>query len=137
MSLAPHFGFFELIVVAVIALIVVGPKDLPKLLRSVGRLVGQARRMASDFTAAFNQMARESEIEEMRAEIDAIRRQNVLADAKSALSEAKGEIDTALRPISDAVRPVEEALNEEAAQLRDAGRSPAKKSGAPVEEPYL
>lgn len=129
MSLAPQFGFFELIVVAVIALIVVGPKDLPKLLRSAGRLVGQAKRMASDFTAAFNQMARESEIEEMRAEIDAIRRQNVL-------SEAKGEIDAALRPIGDAVRPVEEAVNEEAAQLRDAGRAPAK-NAAPAEEPYL
>lgn len=106
MNLLPGIGFFEIVVVAVIALVVVGPKDLPRLMRLAGRLVGQAKRMASEFSAAFNQMARESEMEEMRKEIDAVKRNNVLAETK--------------RSIEDAVRPVEKAVREETAQIREA-----------------
>ena len=58
MSLLPQFGFFELVVVAIIALVVVGPRDLPKLMRMAGRMAGQARKMAGEFRAAFDQMAR-------------------------------------------------------------------------------
>ncbi|MEX0645393.1 MAG: Sec-independent protein translocase protein TatB, partial [Parvularculaceae bacterium] len=66
MNLVPQFGFFELVVVAVIALVVIGPRDLPKMMRIAGKAFAQARRMAGEFTAAFHQMAREAEMEEMR-----------------------------------------------------------------------
>ncbi|MCB2097488.1 MAG: Sec-independent protein translocase protein TatB [Parvularculaceae bacterium] len=104
MNLMPQIGFFEIVLVAVIALIVVGPKDLPRLMRLAGRVVAQARRMAGEFTAAFNQMARETEMEEMRREIEALKRDNVFADAK--------------RSIEDATKPVEDAVREEAAGIR-------------------
>lgn len=55
----------ELLVVAVIALIVIGPKDLPKAMRVVGHWVGRARGMARHFRSGFETMMREAELEEM------------------------------------------------------------------------
>ncbi len=66
----------EIIIVAAIALIVVGPKDLPKLLRQLGRFVGKMRAMADDFKASFEDMARQSELDELRKEVEAMRTQN-------------------------------------------------------------
>ncbi|MEK7265549.1 MAG: Sec-independent protein translocase protein TatB [Pseudomonadota bacterium] len=107
MNLLPGIGFFEIVVVAVVALIVVGPKDLPRLMRLAGRAVAQAKRMASEFTSAFNQMAREGEMEEMRKEIDALKRNNVISETR--------------RSIEDAVRPVEKSVRSEVADINRAG----------------
>ena len=96
MSLLPQFGFVELMVVAIVALIVVGPKDLPKLMRSCGQMIAKARHMAGEFTNAFDEMARETEMEELRAEMDAMRFDHVA-------EEVKGEVEEAFRPITDEV----------------------------------
>ena len=113
MSLVPQFGFFELMVVAVIALVVVGPKDLPKLMRAAGRMVAQARRMAGEFMSAFDQMARETEMEEMRKEIEALKKDNVFSEAK--------------RSLDDAMAPVEKSVREEAGEVRDAVNAPVSR----------
>ena len=55
----------ELAVVAILALIFIGPKDLPKVMRSVGYWVGRMRGMARHFTAGIENMMREAELEEM------------------------------------------------------------------------
>jgi sec-independent protein translocase protein TatB len=55
----------ELILVAVLALIFIGPKDLPHALRTVGRWVGQVRGMARHFQSGIDAMIREAELEEM------------------------------------------------------------------------
>jgi sec-independent protein translocase protein TatB len=55
----------ELLVIALVALVVIGPRDLPRVMRVVGRWVGQARGMARQFRSGFDTMIRESEIEEM------------------------------------------------------------------------
>ena len=55
----------ELAVVAILALIFIGPKDLPKLMRTVGYWVGQIRGMARHFTSGIEAMVREAELEEM------------------------------------------------------------------------
>lgn len=55
----------EFLVVALVALLVVGPKDLPKLLRTIGGWVGRARGMARHFRSGIDTMIRESELEEM------------------------------------------------------------------------
>lgn len=108
MSLVPQFGFFELMLIAVVALIVVGPKDLPKLMRSAGRMVAKAREMAGEFAAAFDQMAREAEMEELRKEIDDLKKNNPVADAKRALDETTAPIDRELRKEA---RELNEAVN--------------------------
>jgi sec-independent protein translocase protein TatB len=55
----------ELLVVALVALVVIGPKDLPKVMRTVGHWVGRARDMARHFRSGIDTMIRESELEEM------------------------------------------------------------------------
>jgi sec-independent protein translocase protein TatB len=55
----------EFMLFALVALIVIGPKDLPKAMRVVGRFVGKARGMASQFRSGFDAMVREAELEEM------------------------------------------------------------------------
>lgn len=97
MSLVPQVGFFELLVIAIIALVVVGPRDLPKLMRTAGKYAGKARRMAAEFSNAFQQMAREAEMEDMRREIEALKKSSGIDEAKRALQDAADPVNAALR----------------------------------------
>src|SRR5688572_33347415 len=58
-------GYSELLLIAVVALIVIGPKDLPNVMRAVGKWVGKARGMARHFRSGVDTMMREAELEEM------------------------------------------------------------------------
>ncbi len=69
----PEIGATELMVIAAVALIVVGPKDLPMLLRKLGSFVARLRGMASEFRTSFDDMARQSELEDLRKEVAAMR----------------------------------------------------------------
>jgi sec-independent protein translocase protein TatB len=71
------FSWSHILIVLIVALVVVGPKDLPRLMRILGQWAGKARRMAEQFRASFDEMARQSELEELRAEIDALRKERV------------------------------------------------------------
>ena len=62
-------GFSEMLVVGVVALIVVGPKDLPKMFRAVGEFTGKARRMAREFQSAMNQAADESGMSDVQRDL--------------------------------------------------------------------
>lgn len=55
----------ELLLVVLVALLVIGPKDLPKVLRVVGKWVGKARGVAAQFRSGFDEMVRQSELEEL------------------------------------------------------------------------
>ena len=70
----PEVGAAELIVIAAVALIVVGPKDLPVLMRKIGGFMTRMRGLAAEFRASFDEMARQSELDELRKEVDALRR---------------------------------------------------------------
>jgi sec-independent protein translocase protein TatB len=73
----------ELLIVAVVALVVIGPKDLPRVMRTVGHWVGRARGMARHFRSGLDTMIREAELEEMEkkwnAENERIMREHPLA----------------------------------------------------------
>lgn len=72
----------ELLVVALVALICIPPKDLPHAMRTLGRIVGKARGMARQFRSHFDEMVREAELEEMekkwRAENERIMREHAV-----------------------------------------------------------
>ena len=72
-GLGPGIGGLEILVIGLLALIVVGPKDLPLLMRKVGRVMGKARAMANEFRSSFDEMARQSELDELRKEVEALR----------------------------------------------------------------
>src|SRR6266545_4300723 len=70
----PEGRALEFLLAAVIALVVVGPKDLPILMRKLGQFIGRMRAMAAEFRASFDEMARQSELDELRKEVEAMRR---------------------------------------------------------------
>lgn len=93
----PDIGGVELIVVAIVALLVVKPKDLPVMMRKIGEFMGKARRMASDFRASFEDMARQSELDDLRRQVEEMR--SKAADPmglNSALQETGAEISSSL-----------------------------------------
>jgi sec-independent protein translocase protein TatB len=59
-------GWSELLVIGVVAIIVVGPKELPRLMRTFGHYLGKVRHMAADFQRQFEEAVRDSEIDEVR-----------------------------------------------------------------------
>ncbi len=77
-------GWSELLLLGVIALLVVGPKELPAMMRAVGRYVGILKRHADEFRSHFSDVMQESEIQELKKEL-----QEVREDAQSALEKAQ------------------------------------------------
>jgi sec-independent protein translocase protein TatB len=63
----------ELLIIAVVAIVVVGPKDLPRLMRTFGHYAGKMRRAAADFQRQFNEAMREAEVDEVRKAIESVR----------------------------------------------------------------
>lgn len=104
----PEVGAVEILVIAAIALIVVGPKDLPVLMRKVGAFLARMRGMAAEFRASFDDLARQAELDELRREVEAMRdAQTHVAQAASrtlGLDDAAREIDAGL---SDRLHPPE------------------------------
>src|ERR1700760_1026382 len=70
----PEGRLFEFLIAATVALIVVGPKALPILLRKFGQFMARVRSMAAEFRASFDEMARQSELDELRKEVEAMRK---------------------------------------------------------------
>jgi sec-independent protein translocase protein TatB len=65
-------GWGELIVIGVVALVAIGPKELPTVLRTVGQWMGKVRRMASEFQGQFQEAMREAEFAELKKQVDAV-----------------------------------------------------------------
>jgi sec-independent protein translocase protein TatB len=76
-------GWSELLVIAVVAIVVVGPKDLPKLMRTFGHYAGKLRRAAADFQRQFEDAMRESEVDEVRKAIESVRDHTPSLDLKA------------------------------------------------------
>ena len=77
----PEGRILDFIIVGAVALIVVGPKDLPILMRKVGQFLAKMRAMAAEFRASFDELARQSELDELRREVEALRSGRPLENA--------------------------------------------------------
>ena len=99
-------GWSELLVIGVVALIAIGPKELPGVLRSMGQWMGKVRRMANDFQDQFREAMREAEVADLKRQFD-----EASASATSAFT----------NPLETAQKEVEEAF---------ASADPAKITGA-------
>ena len=71
------FAWSELALIAVVALVVIGPKDLPRAMRILGMWVRKARSVAHEFQSSVEQMMREAELEDVRQQVDKATRFNV------------------------------------------------------------
>jgi sec-independent protein translocase protein TatB len=63
-------GWSELVVIGVVALIVIGPKELPSVLRNIGQVMSKLRSMASEFQGQFQEALREAELDELRKQAE-------------------------------------------------------------------
>jgi sec-independent protein translocase protein TatB len=77
-------GWQELFLIGVVALVVVGPKDLPKVLRSAARVMNKARAMSREFQAGLAEMAREVELDEIRRNVERAGRFDLGEELRSA-----------------------------------------------------
>jgi len=98
-GLGPGIGGLEILVIGLVALMVVGPKDLPVLLRKVGKFMAKARAMANDFRSSFDEMARQSELDELRKEVEALRTNQMVplgAEAEAAFRDIRTDLNKPL-----------------------------------------
>jgi sec-independent protein translocase protein TatB len=89
-------GWSELLVIGVIALVVIGPKDLPKVLKSVGFWVRKARTVSREFQSSIEQMVREAELEDVKKEIQ-----------KATSVDLKEEFEKSIDPTGDVKKAME------------------------------
>ena len=93
------FSWSELALIGVVALVVIGPKDLPRVMRTVGLWVGKARAIAREFQSSLDQMIRESELEEMRKSVERASTVNLAHEIERTIDPA-GELQKTLEPPS-------------------------------------
>ena len=94
----------KLLILGLVALIVVGPKDLPVLLRTIGKYVGMIRRQAAEFRSQFDEAMRESELQTLKDELASMKR-DVKATVDSASRSLDAEVSSVNRHIDDHMRP--------------------------------
>ncbi|WP_300530006.1 Sec-independent protein translocase protein TatB [Maricaulis sp.] len=129
--MSPGIGMPEMLVVLVLALVVVGPQQLPVLMRRVGRMVGQARAMAREFQHSFEEIGRETELSELRKEIEALKKANPIEEIRGELDQVALEAqDEKIRQLKmSKADPFEQKLMARKAQ---GGQKPAAVTPAPA-----
>jgi sec-independent protein translocase protein TatB len=106
----------KLIVIGIVALIAIPSKDLPRVLRTLGQYAGRMRRMASEFQGQFMDAMRESELDDLRKEVDA---------AKAAISDSV-KLEGAFDPMAEARKQVMSAIEGDAPAHRPETRADSK-----------
>ena len=134
------FSWPHIIILLVVALVVVGPKDLPRLMNMAGKWAGKARAMASEFRKSFDEMARQAELDELRKEIEELKKKNPVAEMQAELDAAQADIsrsvDTAVdgagQTPADSTAPVEGAIEPRSGEfeITDSGTQAAPESPA-------
>lgn len=81
----------KLLLLGIVALIVIGPKDLPVLLRTIGKYVGIVKRQAAEFRAQFEEAVRESELDQLKKDVESMG-----AEAEASMREAERTVTTEL-----------------------------------------
>lgn len=90
------FSWQHLSIMLVVALVVVGPKDLPRLMNMAGKWAAKARGMASEFRRSFDEMARESELAELRKEIEDLKNNNPVTEVANSLTGVQADVGNPL-----------------------------------------
>ena len=97
-------GWSELVVIAVVALIAIGPKELPGVLRMVGQWMGKARKMAAEFQGQFQEAMREAEMADLKKSFDEVREAATGFTGGNLMTSLEKDVGNALR-IDDLDKP--------------------------------
>ncbi|MFN4089768.1 MAG: Sec-independent protein translocase protein TatB [Alphaproteobacteria bacterium] len=106
-------GWSELAIIAVVALIVIGPRELPRVLYTAGKMAGKARAMLRELQQGIEDIGREAELEDLRKKVDAVR---------------DFDVKTQIRNTIDPKREIEAAFDTEA------GLRPERRTGEPADD---
>jgi sec-independent protein translocase protein TatB len=98
-------GWSELVVIAVVALIAIGPKELPGVLRMVGQWMGKARKMAAEFQGQFQEAMREAEMADLKKSFDEVKEAATGFTSDNVMTSLQKDVGNALR-IDDVDKPV-------------------------------
>ena len=90
-------GWSEMAVILLVALVVIGPKDLPRVAREIGKWTAKARSMARDFQRSLDDMAREADLQDIKAELDKATSGNIAKTIENFV-DPDGELNRALDP---------------------------------------
>jgi sec-independent protein translocase protein TatB len=103
-------GWTEMLVIAVVMIVVVGPKDLPRMLRTFGKTTAKLRAMAGDFQKQFNEALKEAELDDVKKSVDELRSLNPASQIRKQLnpfekaaSDVRAGLDAALKPSAASV----------------------------------
>ncbi len=119
-------GWPELFLISVVTVIVVGPKELPRVLKAVRAFMRKGRELAGEFQAGIDTMIRESELDDVRRQVDRVRRFDLEREVKNQIDPG-GEMDKALAEDARALThgPSTPAVAKPDAAKLDAGEAPA------------
>ncbi|ALN73428.1 MULTISPECIES: Sec-independent protein translocase protein TatB [unclassified Aureimonas] len=133
-------GGLELLVIAVVLIVVVGPKDLPKMLRTFGRVSSQMRRMAGDFRHQFDEALKEAELEELRNTAQQVRDLDPRNDLRKAMNPIRAvgdEIRSSIKAATVAPEPVVPSATQAAVPVEPMADVPPTSSPAVATPPAV
>lgn len=121
-------GWSELLVIGVVLIVVVGPKDLPRMLRTFGKTMTQLRRMAGDFRKQFDEALSEAELDDVRTSVRDLKAMDPRKDLRKALDPMRAvgdEIRSSLRAATQAPDPTVPSADAPASPVAPAVVGPA------------
>jgi len=130
------FAWSEILVIGMVAMVVIGPKDLPRVLRTLGKWASKARGVAREFQSSVEQMIRESELEEARKDLEKATSVDITKEIEHTI-DPKGDVAAALTGTVESTETRAPATIESAGAGESSGvlASPAAPEAAPVASP--
>ncbi len=141
----------ELLVIAVVTIIVVGPKELPRLLRTIGQYTSKIRAMATDFKAQLDDAVKDTGIDTIKSDLESIKNANPVGDLRNALNPMSEDFEEDFKRLADEEDFDDPAAEDDSADVwelesaqknKDAGKTadkpgtdPAAVSGTRIVEP--
>ena len=123
-------GWSEIAVIAVVALVAIGPKELPGVLRMVGQWMGKARKMASEFQGQFQEAMREAEMADLKKSFDEVREAASGLAGGNLMTSLQKDVTNSLR-IDDAEKPMEPQMASAASEPEPSSDAAATTAGDP------
>lgn len=128
-----NFAWSEMLVIACVAIIVVGPKDLPAMLRQMGKAIGSVKRMAGDFQRQFNDAIKEAELDDVK-DLTSTKGFGPLEDARKSMEELTKSVNEPVEAEPEieapavAVEPAPQPAAKKSAPRKTAAKKPARKT---------
>ncbi len=95
----PGIGFAEMVLLVVVALVVIGPKDLPLMMRKFGRFTGKMRALAFEFKQGIDELGRQAELEELRKEVADLKKHTGLEDIQKEFEADQRRLETEVNKV--------------------------------------